>query len=259
MAYASGAFSQGRLVTKRADADGAAGSASPIADDQGSNNFDGNPDWAPDGSPACPDQTVTTRPGTAVTIQLECTDTGPDYERTDPSGFVDTQPANGKTSDDSPTTNPSTVTYTPNPGFTGTDQLVYNAFDGFGFGTDKGTVSIRVEAPAGGRPAGGSGSPGGAGRPAARPKCGGRTATIVGTSKRDRLRGTRRRDVIVAGAGNDRVSGGRGNDVICGGAGNDRLDGGTGRDRISGGRGRDACLGGSGRDRASACERRRGI
>ena len=121
IAYTNGVFSQGRLVMENAD------NSSPepvlLEDDTGSNNFDGNADWAPDGSPDCPDRSVTTTPGTAVTIEIECTDTGPAYERTDPSGFVKGRPAHGEISDESPTSNPSTVRYTPAPGFTGTDTL----------------------------------------------------------------------------------------------------------------------------------------
>ncbi len=94
-------------------------------------------------------------------------------------------------------------------------------------------------------------------------RCAGRPATIVGTSGRDSIRGTRRADVIVALAGNDAVKGGGGNDLVCAGGGNDRvagdagrdrLDGGAGKDRLAGGTGRDTCLGGKGRDRAR-CER----
>jgi hypothetical protein len=145
IAYTNGVFGQGRLVAVNAD------DSSPfplvLADDMGSNNFDGNADWGADGSPDCADLTVTTRPDTPITIPLECVDTGPAYERTDPNGFLTDLPKNGTTSDDSPLTNPSTVRYTPKPGFTGTDTLGYSAFDDYGFGTDGGTVTIRVEAP----------------------------------------------------------------------------------------------------------------
>jgi Ca2+-binding RTX toxin-like protein len=72
-----------------------------------------------------------------------------------------------------------------------------------------------------------------------RHRCAGRRATIVGTPGRDRLRGTRRADVIVALGGKDRVKAGRGRDLVCGGRGNDRLFGGRGRDRLIGGPGRD--------------------
>jgi uncharacterized delta-60 repeat protein len=135
---------------------------------------------------------------------------------------------------------------------------------------------------AGGPGAGPSGGAGGAGRP---PRCGGKPATIVGTPQKDRLRGTRRADVIAALGGNDTVTALGGDDIVCGGAGRDVLRGGPGTDRLLGQAGddrllggpgvdrllgqagrdvllggpglRDLCLGGVGRDRA-ACERGRG-
>jgi Tol biopolymer transport system component len=258
IAYVNGTFSAGKLVMKNSDGT----SLAPVAleDDPGSNDFDGNPDWAPDGSPDCPDSTVTTPPNTPITIKLECTDTGPQYERTDPNGFVanDGGPAHGTTSDHAPLANPSTVKYTPNTGFLGTDKIVFTSFDTFGFGTDKGTVTINVRAPASG--GGGATTP---------PKCAGRTATIVGTARSETLLGTSGRDVIVGQGGNDRIRAGRGNDIVCGGSGRDRIGGGRGNDRIggdsgndrvngeqgndrvSGGAGNDSVSGGSGRDRLS--------
>jgi Tol biopolymer transport system component len=246
IAYTNGTSSQGRLVMQRVG--DVVSQPVELADDIGSNNFDGDADWAPDGSPDCPDTTVTTAVNTPVTIQLECTDTGPLYERTDPSGFVANggAPRNGTTSDDQPLETPSTVLYTPNPGFAGSDRIVYTSFDAFGFGTDSGTVTINVTAPGADGP-GGDGPVGGGG-PGVRPECAGRTATIVGTAGRDLLRGTRRADVITALGGSDRVAGLRGNDLVCGGGGRDLLLGGRGRDRLVGGRGRDKCFGGPGRD-----------
>src|SRR5919106_2426811 len=82
----------------------------------------------------------------------------------------------------------------------------------------------------------------------ARPKCQGRRATIVGTTGKDRIRGTRRADVIVAKDGNDRISGRGGNDVICAGDGDDILIGGGGADRLDGGPGSDVLSGGPGND-----------
>ena len=204
-----------------------------LSDDKGSNNFNGRPDSAPDGSPHCPNKHVTTSSDTPVTIELECTDTGPAYERTAVDGFVANGrgPANGTTSEAAPTANPATVKYTPKRNFSGVDKVVYNSVDAFGPGTDMGTVFITVNA-----------GP-------AKPKCAGRTATIVGTSGRDTLLGTRGRDVIVAGAGNDRVRAGPGNDIVCGGRGRDRLGGGRGHDRIGGGSGNDRANGESGNDR----------
>jgi Ca2+-binding RTX toxin-like protein len=56
---------------------------------------------------------------------------------------------------------------------------------------------------------------------AARLRCHGKQATVVGTARADRLRGTSIRDVIVARAGDDRIDGRGGADLICGGRGND--------------------------------------
>ena len=124
---------------------------------------------------------------------------------------------------------------------------------------------------------GAGGSNGGSERIGAAPRCDGKPATIVGTSGRDKLRGTRRADVIVALGGNDSVRAGPGNDLVCGGDGNDRLaggpgadrvtgnhgkdllSGGPGRDRLAGGTQHDNCVGGAARDRASACETKRGL
>ena len=77
---------------------------------------------------------------------------------------------------------------------------------------------------------------------------------IVGTNGRDRLRGTKRRDIICGFRGRDRITGLRGNDVVLGGPGRDRLRGGAGNDRLVGGGGRDLCSGNSGRDRLRRCE-----
>src|SRR5215216_750904 len=99
--------------------------------------FDGNPDWAPDGRPLCPDRTVTTTVNTPVTIPMECTDTGPAYEQTPVKESVANggDPQHG-TMGQVTLGDPSTATYTPNQGFTGTDSLQFIGFDDFGFGTD---------------------------------------------------------------------------------------------------------------------------
>ena len=85
------------------------------------------------------------------------------------------------------------------------------------------------------------------------PRCGGRLATVVGTTGSDRLRGSRFADVIATLGGSDVVRGGRGKDVICGGAGRDLLLGGPGGDRLLAGPGNDACVGGPGPDRLRSC------
>jgi uncharacterized delta-60 repeat protein len=95
---------------------------------------------------------------------------------------------------------------------------------------------------------GGGGGGGGAGSV---PRCAGHRATIVGTSGRDKLKGTRRADVIVALGGSDKISGGGGNDIICGGDGNDSISGGSGNDKIYGQSGKDTLSGGAGKDKES--------
>jgi uncharacterized delta-60 repeat protein len=136
----------------------------------------------------------------------------------------------------------------------------------------------------GGGPAGG-GPGGGGGGVTQVPRCAGKKATIVGSPRSDRLKGSRKADVIVALGGNDRIAAGRGNDLICAGDGNDRVDGGLGNDRLygqngndklggasgkdslsggggkdklSGGGGRDSCTGNAGKD-SGTCERARSL
>jgi streptogramin lyase len=87
------------------------------------------------------------------------------------------------------------------------------------------------------------------------PKCGGKNATIVGSTRADRITGSAFADVIVALGGKDRVNGGKGKDLICGGGGRDILKGGAGKDRLLGQGGRDVCAGGKARDSGRSCER----
>jgi uncharacterized delta-60 repeat protein len=114
--------------------------------------------------------------------------------------------------------------------------------------TDGDIVVARLQgdSPSGGGP--GGGSPGGGGPGSKVLRCGGRLATLVGTRGKDRLRGTRRADVIVALGGNDSVRAGAGNDLVCGGAGNDNLAGEVGRDKLLGEAGKDKLGGGADRD-----------
>lgn len=86
---------------------------------------------------------------------------------------------------------------------------------------------------------------------AIRARCMGAAATIAGTHRADRIRGTPGDDVIFAGRGGDRVDGDGGDDLLCGGGGDDTLDGQVGVDRLHGGPGTDACRPG---DDAVACE-----
>jgi len=86
-------------------------------------------------------------------------------------------------------------------------------------------------------------------RPKRPPKCGGRRATILGTSGDDTLRGTVFQDVILGRGGNDTIRGLAGNDTICGGPGRDILIGGDGEDRLLGEVGDDKLFGDRGSDK----------
>jgi len=108
----------------------------------------------------------------------------------------------------------------------------------------------RLQGDASGGGGGGDGG-GGGGTSGTSLKCGGKRATIVGTNGMDKLKGTRRADVIVALGGNDKVDGRGGNDLICGGNGNDSLKGGAGNDKIYGQAGKDSLSGGADNDSLS--------
>jgi hypothetical protein len=94
-----------------------------------------------------------------------------------------------------------------------------------------GSTDIAIARVLGGSGPGGAGPGAGAAAGGRAPRCAGKAATIVGTSGRDRLRGTRRADVIVGLGGNDAVTALGGNDLVCGGPGRDLLKGGPGKDR----------------------------
>jgi RTX calcium-binding nonapeptide repeat (4 copies) len=92
---------------------------------------------------------------------------------------------------------------------------------------------------------------------AAVPRCFGKKATIVGTTRADQIKGTARADVIVGLGGSDVIKGLGGGDRICGGNGSDTMIGGdrgdalvgeAGNDTLSGGGGYDGLFGGAGND-----------
>lgn len=221
IAYVTGVFASGALVAE--DSDGSDIVPLELTDD--SQNFDGNPDWAPDAAPTCEDRTATTFVNNAVSIPLPCTDNGPQYERTPVNRTIVDQPANGTVN--FPQLGETSATYTPNAGFAGTDTFTYRSFDDFGFAPTTNTVSVNV----------------------VRPVCAGRSAGIVGTGAANVLTGTAGADVIAALGGDDSVRSGRGSDFVCAGDGNDRVLGENGNDRLFGQAGRDTLLGGRGNDR----------
>ncbi len=142
--YTRGIFTNGGLVVEKADNSEAF--PFPVEDDP--MNFDGNSDWAPDGGPTCDDVTVQTDFGQPVEVPLTCRDTGPDYEKTNVQSTISEQPTSGTLTGvvqggQSPS-NTSTVTYTPNAGFTGTDTFQFNSFDSIGFGPVRSTATINV-------------------------------------------------------------------------------------------------------------------
>lgn len=64
-------------------------------------------------------------------------------------------------------------------------------------------------------------------------KCKGKTATIVGTPRNDKLDGTPGSDVIVGLGRNDEIHAGGGDDLVCGGPGADWLYGEHGDDELT--------------------------
>ncbi|MEO0870058.1 MAG: choice-of-anchor Q domain-containing protein, partial [Cyanobacteria bacterium J06642_11] len=73
-------------------------------------------------------------------------------------------------------------------------------------------------------------------------------ADIVGSSRGEKLLGTRNSEVINALAGNDIIKSKAGDDKLYGRLGNDKLLGGAGKDRLFGGEGNDILEGGKGND-----------
>lgn len=140
IAYAEDYGGNAELFMTSAD-----GTGIPINLTNNTGVFDGNPDWAPDGPPICPARTVQVFENTPTTIALQCVDTGPAYEQTPVRESVanNGNPTRGKLSNPVIGT-PSTVVYTPNNGFLGTDSMKIIGFDDFGFGTDEGTITINV-------------------------------------------------------------------------------------------------------------------
>lgn len=145
VAYVTGTFSTGDLVMERADDT----SPFPIELEASTGTFDGNPDWAPDGRPACQNVTVNTGFNQPVTVPLKCLDTGPFYERSQVQEFVAEKPGKGTLGEIAQgDQEPSTVTYTPNPGSSGTDTFEFSSFDQVaGFSDSPAAATINVAAP----------------------------------------------------------------------------------------------------------------
>src|SRR5919106_3773244 len=76
--------------------------------------------------------------------------------------------------------------------------------------------------------------------------CLGKTATILGTAEKDRIKGTEGDDVINGLAGDDVIDGLGGVDLICGAGGGDTIRGGDGADSLAGRAHDDHLTGGGG-------------
>jgi hypothetical protein len=211
-------------------------------------NFDGNPDWAPDGPPACSDSHVQAIQGKTVRVPLRCHDTGPAYERTEVREAVanDSRPAHGRLGTVK-NGKPSTVPYTANAKYSGTDQFEYVGL-GINGGSDRGLASMTVlEAGA-----------------CANMKTGNERDNrlngtiagdrLLGLNGKDLIRGFAGRDCLFGGGGNDRLNGGGNADRLMGEGGRDKLIGGPGRDHLNGGKNEDTFDGGKGDDKISAAD-----
>src|SRR5712692_3374436 len=91
--------------------------------------------------PTADNKSINTNAGTPVTITL--TGTSPIPNDVNLKFSVLSMPQNGKLATG---TTPNTVTYTPNPGFSGTDTFTYKSTDGQGVSSNIATVTITVNA-----------------------------------------------------------------------------------------------------------------
>ena len=183
----------------------------------------------PAAAPCAVNDTATSILGQAVTVTVLANDTAPPggslnpasvYIETAYNGTITVSKANGS------------LTYAPDPGFTGSETIRYWVHDNWGIGV---SAELTVTVNAG--------------------------CTITGAASAVDIEGTDGDDVICipdsddskfhvidAKGGNDIILGGDGTDWIKGGAGNDIIYGRRGDDRISGGPGTDTIYSGQGFD-----------
>ena len=183
----------------------------------------------PAAAPCAVNDTATAMLGQAVTVTVLANDTAPPggslnpaslYIETAYNGTITVNKANGS------------LTYAPDPGFTGSETIRYWVHDNWGIGV---SAELTVTVNAGCTITGAAG-----------------TVDIEGTdgddvicvpdpddSKFHVIDAKGGDDVILGGDGNDWIKGGPGNDVIYGRHGDDRIRGGPGNDTIYSGRGFD--------------------
>ena len=177
--------------------------------------------------PMANDDAATTTEGTAVTVDVLANDTDPDGDVLGVSAFE--QPANGTVTQADPH---GPLTYTPDPGFTGTDTIRYEVDDGMG-GTDWGELVVTVtEGGGGGRDGIVTGTAGDdlididyTGDPDTPPDRIDNEDAIIGDDAPND-------DRVVAGGGNDTVRSGEGSDTVEAGDGDDVVETGNADPRI---------------------------
>ncbi len=191
-------------------------------------------------APDAVDDAATTPLNTAVIIPVLANDTDVDGDTLSINGTPTS--ADGTVVDNGD----GTLTFTPNPGFTGDATIDYEITDGNG-GTDTATVTVSVTT--GARDGIVDGTAGGdlidtsyTGDPDG-DMIDANDAIIPGDAPND--------DRVLAGDGNDTVLSGLGNDTIDADGGDDSVDGGVGNDVINGGAGQDTLIGGNGNDNVS--------
>lgn len=219
IAYVRGIFTSGALVMENAD--DSSQPPIPVLEDD-ANNFDGNPDWAPDARPRCEKVVAEILRGSSVVLPLRCSDRGPGYERTPVSESIVDFPADGSLGPVQQG-NPSRVRYQASDDFLGVDTFTFRGVDAFGPGpVSRATVKVFL--------------PG---------RCGNFER---GNRKRNVLVGTKFGDLLRGLGGNDKLRALAGDDCLEGGGGDDRLEGGAGDDLLIGGAGANTYFGGGGDD-----------
>ena len=207
------------------------------------------PGSAPNSPPDAVDDSVQSN-GTVVIFDPLANDSDPDGDSLLILSVID--PANG-TSNKS--TDGKTVSYLPDPGFTGEDSFNYTIWDGRG-GNDTAKISVAVKdtaAPITPLPEDDEKKMF-CGRPESdfdNVELGTNAGeTIWGTENDDLIRGWGGNDTIFGLAGNDCLKGDDGNDHIWGGNGDDGVRGGDGDNKLHGDAGMDIVNGHAGNDTA---------
>ncbi len=138
VAFVRGPGDAGQILMRNSNA---TGSIDPVTDVAAA--FDGNPDWTQNASPVCQNATVNAGSQASVSVQLACSDQGPAAEQTGVTRTIFSNPLNGALG---PLTqgDPSTVTYTPNANFAGTDTITFRGNDGTSDSAPA-TVTITVD------------------------------------------------------------------------------------------------------------------